>query len=288
MANSVTIPSQVNASIVTNQSNIANAQSQIANNQVSPVAGVQGIVTQLSSQASNLTANGANITQASNVVRVSQTALQQISGLLKQLQSLASSSNSSTTSPTDKAALQQSFSSIAGQVSNLVQSASVNGSNLLNSNNGLSIQTGLGSDASSSTTVSGFSLNNLVTALSSLNISANALAVPPVNPYFSPPSAFIGATNLGAAEALSVLQQSLTTVSNAQASLTASQTNLQTLQTENSSTATGLDNSVNALQTPDLPTLQQQLSAYNNQQNINYYLASQINQQSSQVLKIFH
>jgi flagellin-like hook-associated protein FlgL len=249
MANSVTIPSQVNASIVTNQSNIANAQSQIANNQVSPVAGVQGIVTQLSSQASNLTANGANITQASNVVRVSQTALQQISGLLKQLQSLASSSNSSTTSPTDKAALQQSFSSIAGQVSNLVQSASVNGSNLLNSNNGLSIQTGLGSDTSSSTTVSGFSLNNLVTALSSLNISANALAVPPVNPYFSPPSAFIGATNLGAAEALSVLQQSLTTVSNAQASLTASQTNLQTLQTENSSTATGLDNSVNALQT---------------------------------------
>ena len=288
MANSVTIPSQVNASIVTNQSNIANAQSQIANNQVSPVAGVQGIVTQLSSQASNLTANGANITQASNVVRVSQTALQQISGLLKQLQSLASSSNSSTTSPTDKAALQQSFSSIAGQVSNLVQSASVNGSNLLNSNNGLSIQTGLGSDTTSSTTVSGFSLNNLVTALSSLNISANALAVPPVNPYFSPPSAFIGATNLGAAEALSVLQQSLTTVSNAQASLTASQTNLQTLQTENSSTATGLDNSVNALQTPDLPTLQQQLSAYNNQQNINYYLASQINQQSSQVLKIFH
>ncbi len=273
---------------VTNtQQNITNVQTQLSNNQKILDPGSAGIVTRLSLQIAGYNAAQANITQASNLLSVSQTALTQMSSIIQQLQGLPAKANSSTASSTDLTALQTTFRSLTTQIVNLSNSASVNGTNLLTTGSVL-VQTGLDYTSSSTTQINGVNIASLTSALSLLNISSTAdIALSSTNAYYLASTTFTGVFNVGAAEAISALGSALNGLSAAQSSITASASGLTALNTTDASLANSLQSSVDAIQKPDQAALQAQLTQLNNQQSIDYYLVSQLNTESSAILSLF-
>jgi len=287
MANLNGLQQVLSAAVGVTQDQINKTQTQLANNVKILDPGSQGIVTRLSAQVTGYQSSSANLTQASNVLTVSQTALTQISSIIQQLQGLAAKANSSTVSSVDLTALQTSFRSLTTQITNLSSSAALNGTNLLTSGSIL-IQSGLDYTASSTTIISGVSVGSLTSALALLSISATgAIALASTNAYYLASSTYTGVFNIGAAEAISALGSALTGISAAQSSITASSSGLAALQTTVSSLGSSIQASVDAIQKPDQAALQAQLTSLNNQQSIDYYLVTQLNTEATALLSIF-
>jgi len=136
-----------------------------------------GVVTRLSAEAVAYDTVFDNIATGINILSVSQTALSSISTILLQMKSLATQSTSAGLTSSDLAILNSTFQNLASQIANLQTGASVNGVNLLTSDTGMTVTTGINGDAASNTTVAGFDLTDLAATIAGLSLIATTLTL---------------------------------------------------------------------------------------------------------------
>jgi flagellin-like hook-associated protein FlgL len=166
-----------------------------------------------------------------------------------------------TTDATDLASLNTTYLSLANQITYTANSASINGSNILNTSSGITIYPALSSSTTS--TIYGY---NFATVGSTL---ATTLT-----------------TDTAAAKA-TLLSGYITTLSTVQTSLNAYSVLLTATATAANSTANGLNSYISDLHGIDTTALQNNLQTYNNQLSIDYYLVGQMNAAASDELRIF-
>jgi flagellin-like hook-associated protein FlgL len=179
-----TLASAVN----TVQKGIVEVQEQLAAGKAKLNPAENGVVTRLNAQIRGYESVTRNITDATSVISVAQTALTSIAEILVQMKGLAVQAASTGFASTDRDSLNKTFQNLTQQVSNLVTNASVNGNNLIDTDSGLDVTTGIDGTSDSQTTVAATNVNDLVTALEELLITgqqvvtdtfdANELATP--------------------------------------------------------------------------------------------------------------
>ena len=244
-------------------SQINSVQNQLATGQSIMNPAQTGEVTRLTAQINAYNADLQSNTQAQNAVNVAITGLQSQTALIQQLQTLASQASTQTLSATDLSNLQTTFTQLANQIIVAANNANVNGINLLTGTAGIAVLGGV--DTSSVYTVGGSNMSAVATACTGLTISSAA----------------------SAATCLAVLTSQLTTISAAQSSLSASLGGLTAQASQATALATGLQTTVNSLSQANPTQLQTQLQTLNNQQAIDYYLITQMNQEAAAMLAIF-
>ena len=156
------------------QREIVDVQNQLSSGKKTLNPAENGIVTRLSAQATAYGTVNNNIESAQNVISVSQTALSSIASILTQMKSLATQASSSGLNSSDLTSLQTTFSELRTQITGLATDASVNGNNLLLTNEGIKVTTGIGGISTDSTSVAGLDLETgVISNISSLSIEAS-------------------------------------------------------------------------------------------------------------------
>jgi hypothetical protein len=256
------------STIITNNLNnvtsqINTVQTELTTGQVTLNPAQTGEVTRLSAQVNAYNTDNGSITQAENAVNVALTGLTSQTSLVQQLAQLAQEASTQTLSSTDLANLQTTFTQLAGQVLVAANNASVNGINLLTNTSGVAVLGG--ADITTLFTVSGSNMSSVSTAVTGLSITSSQ----------------------NAATCLAVLTSQLNVISAAQSSLSASLGGLQAEGVQATSLATGLQSTINSINQGNPTQLQSQLQQLNNQQAIDYYLITQMNQEAAAMLAIF-
>ncbi|QWD44910.1 hypothetical protein G6661_04015 [Polynucleobacter paneuropaeus] len=244
-------------------SQINSVQNELATGQSIMNPASSGEVTRLTAQINAYNADIGSNTQAQNAVNVAITGLQSQTALIQQLQTLASQASTQTLSATDLSNLQTTFTQLANQIIVAANNANVNGINLLVGSATVAVLGGV--DTSSLYTIQGSNMSAVATACTGLSI----------------------ATAASAATCLSVLTTQLNTISAQQSNLSASLGGLNAESAQATALATGLQTTVNSLSQANPTQLQAQLQTLNNQQAIDYYLITQMNQEAAAMLAIF-
>ncbi|PRY99727.1 flagellin-like hook-associated protein FlgL [Jezberella montanilacus] len=256
------------------QAEIAKVQNELATGVKTMNPAQKGIVTRLSSQVAIYSADAANITQASSVINVGQTSLNNLSTIISQMQQLATQAASGGLSTTDLASLNTTFTALASQISAAIQNATVNGNNFLynsptgtygsTTNGTITIQIGL--DTTGTATIVGQGLDTTLAMLvTGLSISSQT----------------------GANSAITALASGLTSVSTAQSNLNAFSTAMASDLASVTSLGANLTTTINSLQAVDQTAAQAELQQLNNQQSVDYYLVSQMNTEAAAILTLF-
>jgi len=268
MQNALTsLSSKLASSINDVQADIVATQEQLLSGKKTLTPGINGVVTRLTSQASAYQIVVQNITAASNAVNVAQSGLTSISEIISQMKNLASQASSVGMSDSDRQSLNTTFANLAGQVANLGVSANFNGNNLLDPTTAASLQV--------STDITGANANP--TVINAIDVPAFATTLQGLNIN----------TVADAQASITALQTQLDAVSTAQSSLSASSVALKAQSKNASALSDGLTQVVGSVQNIDSTLLQAQLQQFNNQQSIDYYLVSQMNQAAAAALTIF-
>jgi len=260
------LTSLLDQSVNSVQAQIATTQNQLATGVKQTNPAIQGIVTRLSANISQYSSIGTNITAAQNVVAVGQTSLTSITSLINQMQQLATQAASGGLSTTDLGSLNTTFTALASQISAAVSNATINGTSVLQTGGGLTVQIGLTTAASATASLATQGLDTAVVSI------ATALTI---------------STGTAASAAITSLTALLSTVSTSQSNLNAYSVALSADQSAVTSLGTNLQNTVNSLQAVDQTALQAQLQQLNNQQSVDYYLVSQMNTAAQAVLTLF-
>ncbi|AWW49450.1 beta-propeller fold lactonase family protein [Polynucleobacter paneuropaeus] len=113
------------------QSEISSVQTELASGLRTLNPGERGVVTRLSAQVAGYNTVQNNIAFGQNIVGVAQTGLTSIASIIQQMRGLATQASSAGLSVDDLTSLNTTFQSLKTQVSNIANSATVNGSNLL-------------------------------------------------------------------------------------------------------------------------------------------------------------
>jgi flagellin-like hook-associated protein FlgL len=256
------------------QAEIATVQNELATGVKTMNPAQKGIVTRLSSQVAIYSSDAANITQASSVINVGQTSLNNLSTIISQMQQLATQAASGGLSTTDLASLNTTFTALASQISAAIQNATVNGNNFLynsptgtygsTTNGTITIQIGL--DTTGTATIVGQGLDTTLAMLvTGLSISSQT----------------------GANSAITALASGLTSVSTAQSNLNAFSTAMASDLASVTSLGANLTTTINSLQAVDQTAAQAELQQLNNQQSVDYYLVSQMNTEAAAILTLF-
>ena len=256
------------------QAEIATVQNELATGVKTMNPAQKGIVTRLSSQVPIYSSDAANITQASSVINVGQTSLNNLSTIISQMQQLATQAASGGLSTTDLASLNTTFTALASQISAAIQNATVNGNNFLynsptgtygsTTNGTITIQIGL--DTTGTATIVGQGLDTTLAMLvTGLSISSQT----------------------GANSAITALASGLTSVSTAQSNLNAFSTAMASDLASVTSLGANLTTTINSLQAVDQTAAQAELQQLNNQQSVDYYLVSQMNTEAAAILTLF-
>ena len=267
MQNALTsLSSKLASSINEVQADIVSVQEQLASGKKTLTPGINGVVTRLTSQASAYQIVVQNITAASNAVNVAQSGLSSISEIVSQMKNLASQASSVGMSDSDRQSLNTTFANLAGQVANLGVSANFNGNNLLDpAIPSVQVTTDITGANANPTVINAIDVPTIASTLQGLNINTVA----------------------DAQASITALQTQLDAVSTAQSSLSASSVALKAQSKNASALSDGLTQVVGSVQNIDSTLLQAQLQQFNNQQSIDYYLVSQMNQAAAAALTIF-
>ncbi|MBU3575924.1 flagellin [Polynucleobacter sp. UK-Mo-2m-Kol15] len=242
---------------------INSVQTQLATGKGELNPAYSGEITRLSSQVNKYDAATKGIGQAQNVVTVGLTGLQTATDLIQQMEALALQATSGTMSATDLTYLNTTFNQLAQQINSAATNSSVNGVNLLTGTAGFSVLCGV--DTTTSFSVAGMNLTSIAATCTGLAISTTALA----------------------SAAITSLTSQLTLISAGQSSLSASNGGLTAQATQAQSLSDGLQNTIDSINNIDPTALQARLQALNNQQAIDYYLITQMNQAAAAMLAIF-
>lgn len=242
---------------------INSVQTQLATGKGELNPAYSGEITRLSSQVNKYDAANRGIGQAQNVVKVAMTGLETATSLIQQMEALALQATSGTMSATDLTYLNTTFNQLAKQISTAATNSSVNTVNLLTGTAGFSVLCGV--DTTTSFAVSGMDLTSIAATATGLSITTTALA----------------------SAAITSLTSQLTIISAGQSSLSASNGGLNAQSNQAQSLSEGLQNTIDSINNIDPTALQARLQALNNQQAIDYYLITQMNQAAAAMLAIF-
>ena len=172
MSNTITsLASTLTQAVNEVQKGIVETQEQLASGKATLNAAESGVVSRLTAQVEGYKSVGKNLTDAGSAINVAQSALSSVSDILSQLKGLATQASSAGFASSDRDSLNQTFQNLINQIDQLVTSASVNGANLLNTDFGLQITTGIDGTADSQTQVSATNVKTLVDNLKDLLIT---------------------------------------------------------------------------------------------------------------------
>jgi len=172
MSNTITsLASTLSQSVDAVQKGIVETQNQLSSGKATLNAAETGVVSRMTAQVSGYDSVSKNLTDAGSAIDVAQSALTSISEIMSQLKGLATQASSAGFASTDRDSLNKTFQNLTNQIQQLVTSASVNGANLLNTNFGLQVTTGIDGTAASQTQVNATNVGNLVQALNQLLIT---------------------------------------------------------------------------------------------------------------------
>ncbi|MBT8623087.1 beta strand repeat-containing protein [Polynucleobacter paneuropaeus] len=172
MSNTITsLASTLTQSVDAVQKGIVETQTQLASGNATLNAAETGVVSRMTAQVAGYGSVTKNLTDAGSAIDVAQSALTSISTIMSQLQGLATQASSAGFASTDRDSLNLTFQNLTNQIQQLVTSASVNGANLLNTDFGLQVTTGIDGTPDSQTQVNATNVGELVTALKQLLIT---------------------------------------------------------------------------------------------------------------------
>ena len=172
MSNTITsLASTLTQAVNEVQKGIVETQEQLASGKATLNAAESGVVSRLTAQVEGYKSVGKNLTDAGSAINVAQSALSSVADILSQLKGLATQASSAGFASSDRDSLNKTFQNLINQIDQLVTSASVNGANLLNSDFGLQITTGIDGTADSQTQVSATNVKTLVENLKDLLIT---------------------------------------------------------------------------------------------------------------------
>lgn len=274
------LASTLTQNVASVQKEIVQVQTQLSSGKRTLNAAEVGIVTRLSAQVAGYETVSSNITQALDLLAVSETALGSSTTILSQMKDIATQAANAGLTVSDRTALNATFTQLASHVGSLLKGATVNNTNLLGSATfiaDLSVSTG---DQSIQTGLTSSNFTELVSA--NLNTGTGLAA----NGFLNITTLSIG-TQGSASSAIDVLTTALDTISNKQSIVSAEQTGLKELSKAAISMATNLQSTVDSIQNVDETELQTRLQQLNNQQSIDYYLISQMNTAAAAILTIF-
>jgi hypothetical protein len=172
MGNTITsLASTLTQAVDAVQKGIVETQEQLATGKATLNAAETGVVSRLTAQVSGYDSVVKNLTGAGSAIDVAQSALSSISTIMSQLKGLATQASSAGFASTDRDSLNLTFQNLTGQIEQLVTSASVNGANLINTDYGLQVTTGIDGTEASQTQIHATNVGDLVTALKELLIT---------------------------------------------------------------------------------------------------------------------
>ena len=262
---------------VTNQIN--SIQQQLTTGLAQLDAGKQGQATRLSMKVNLLNSMSSNAGDIGKAISVGITGLASISTIMQQMQALAMQANTNGTTLADQTSLNASFQALAGQITSIANQSSYGSKNLVANSNKtattatFTVPVGISSTNGTNTfTVSyGCDASTFTKAFQALSLVG------------------AGANNLvaNANTALSTVNDAIGLIGIAQSTLSASQTGLNAALGVTSGLISNYQSSLDSIQKVDATALQSQLQELNNQQSIDYYLITQLNQQSAAKLVVF-
>ena len=172
MSNTITsLASTLTQSVNEVQKGIVETQAQLASGKATLNAAETGVVSRMTAQVAGYGSVTKNLTDAGSAIDVAQSALTSISTIMSQLKGLATQASSAGFASTDRDSLNLTFQNLTNQIQQLVTSASVNGANLLNTDFGLQVTTGIDGTPDSQTQINATNVGDLVTALKQLLIT---------------------------------------------------------------------------------------------------------------------
>jgi flagellin-like hook-associated protein FlgL len=172
MGNTITsLASTLSQAVDAVQKGIVETQEQLASGKATLNAAETGVVSRLTAQVSGYDSVVKNLTGAGSAIDVAQSALSSISTIMSQLKGLATQASSAGFASTDRDSLNLTFQNLTNQIEQLVTSASVNGANLINTDYGLQVTTGIDGTDASQTQIHATNVGELVTALKQLLIT---------------------------------------------------------------------------------------------------------------------
>ncbi len=174
-------------------------------NSASDDAAALSIATAMLSQSNGFQQGARNINDGISMVQVADAGLEQGGELMQRMRELATQAANGINSDSDRSALQAEFSQLQEEFSNITQSTSFNGNNMLATDGTVQIQAGDGADSTL-----GVQTTDMNAQLNNINFFSMDLS-----------------TQAGAASALGTLDQSLGLVSEARAEYGATQNRLE-------------------------------------------------------------
>ncbi|AWW49531.1 flagellin [Polynucleobacter paneuropaeus] len=172
MSNTITsLASTLTQSVNEVQKGIVETQNQLASGNATLNAAETGVVSRMTAQVAGYGSVTKNLTDAGSAIDVAQSALTSISTIMSQLKGLATQASSAGFASTDRDSLNLTFQNLTNQIQQLVTSASVNGANLLNTDFGLQVTTGIDGTPDSQTQINATNVGDLVTSLKQLLIT---------------------------------------------------------------------------------------------------------------------
>ncbi len=200
-----------------------------------------------------------------SLLDTAQTSMQDITGILQQMNSYAAQAANGVYSSSNLGNIEEAFGKLLSEVDRVANSTNFNGINLLDgSTSSITLQIGAGSTSNDQLTVS-------LTNMTSGALSISSLSV---------------ATSSGAQAALSSIGSALTTVTTALAGLGASQTNLTKAVSLDNSLATSLAGSISRIQDADLAAESTNYGTYNVLAQSSIAMLAQANAQPQMALKL--
>ncbi len=177
MGNTITsLSSTLSQAVDAVQKGIVDTQEQLASGKATLNAAETGVVSRLTAQVAGYGSVTKNLTDAGSAIDVAQSALSSISEIMSQLKGLAVQASSAGFASSDRDSLNLTFKNLTNQIQQLVTSASVNGANLINTDFGLQVTTGIDGTADSQTQIHATNVNELVQALNQLLITGLQIA----------------------------------------------------------------------------------------------------------------
>jgi len=172
MDNSIaSLASNLQSAVSDVQTRLQTTHTQIADGKRPLSTQESGVVARLSAQATSQSAVQASITNANNIIGVTQTGLNSAASILIQMKDIATQVANSLYNSTDKTNLTNSFTKLNTALTNIAASTGINGNFLLSSDDTLSILSGSDGVNNQTISVKGFDLAALQETLNLNTVS---------------------------------------------------------------------------------------------------------------------
>ncbi|QWD17240.1 hypothetical protein G6700_05815 [Polynucleobacter paneuropaeus] len=172
MNNSITsLASSLQNAVNDVQARLEATHTQIADGKQPLTKQQASVVARLSNQATSQDAVQSNITNANNIIDITQTGLSSISSILSQMQGLATQVSNGLFNSVDQSNLFAEFASLNKQIGQIAATTSLNGNNLLTGNQTLSVVSGTDGVNNQTTVIQGIDITRLQAALNAITFA---------------------------------------------------------------------------------------------------------------------